>query len=127
MIQYQQLLNDPEEESCCGGSIVLISGSPEEGIRKEMDTSSTLHIIAFPSQSVSLDVFSSSGSSAGLNMAVQESGNGAPEASGRTQARLTSALLQTLGYDQVDTPTQVTSKSNQSSIQVAFKLHLSSV
>jgi len=111
---FFQLLNDEEEESCCGGSIVLISGSPEESMRTEgirtglLDSlSSTLHMIAFPSHSVPLDVFSTSGASAGLNMAVEESGNGAPEGSGRTQARLTSALLQILRYDQVDTPTQV--------------------
>ena len=113
------MLNDREEATCCGGNVVLVTGSGDEPanfdeIAADLDRSgAAVHTIAFPADGAFLRLghlssLSSSASRTALALSVPES---ASHQSAVTQARLTAALLQLLRHDRDDAPAQVNPSS----------------
>ena len=104
------MLDDEKEATCCGGQLILLSGSRLEMnlvIDEERRHDLTVHTIAFPSRQTTL-IDLGLGVVNGLQLAVDDDQH---EDGGRlqslTQSRLVAAFLQILRYDQQDTPTQV--------------------
>lgn len=91
------MLHDEKEATCCGGQLILLTGtSIEMQLDERQDV--TVHTIAFPSRRtdvIDLGVV-------GLQLAVDDD-----EEMSLTQSRLATAFLQILRYHQLDTPTQV--------------------
>ena len=105
---FWQILNDQEESTCCGGNVVLVTGSESKpndfDALMELLSAAVVHTIAFPAQSAFLDLARLS--SRGLHLTVPEVDNGL-ENTAITQAKLTSALLQVLAHQESDAPAQV--------------------
>lgn len=114
-----QMLSDERDAGCCGGQLVLLTGSSLvlRPMKAENDEPTiAMHTIAFPSRSARV---AHEDASDGLDLAVDDDENYAdddeerrPTSEGgatKTQARLVSALLQILRFDSpvIDTPTQV--------------------
>lgn len=97
-----QMLNDEKEATCCGGQLIVLTGT---SIRMQLDEQQdvTVHAIAFPSRRTTLVDL---GVVNGLALAVDDGDDDDVETS-LTQSRLAAAFLQILRYDQLDTPTQV--------------------
>lgn len=95
------MLVDEKESTCCGGQLVLLTGS---SISNLTIPDVTVHTIAFPSRTSFIDISTSSGQ----QLAVDDS---LSEDSSVTQSRLTSALLQVLRYNQQYNSQQVKSKT----------------
>lgn len=93
-----QMLNDEKEATCCGGQLIVLTGT---SIRMQLDEQQdvTVHAIAFPSRRTTLVDL---GVVNGLALAVDDDVE-----TSLTQSRLAAAFLQILRYDQLDTPTQV--------------------
>ena len=107
-------MNDEDESSCCGGQLILLTGSEESlpitaviqqsNPSPDNDAGITVHTIVFPSQSAGEGLQSiPAGTTSGLQLAVPgliEDENNQEEftSSGLVQARLTSALLEVLRY-----------------------------
>lgn len=122
------MLADEKEATCCGGQLILLTGTRVEmDLMMDEDRSQdvTVHTIAFPSRRTTLiDLGSSSRVVKGLQLAVDDDDDEREEfdepkghpagglSQSLTQARLAAAFLQILRYDQADTPTQVTNKPN---------------
>lgn len=98
------MLVDEKEPTCCGGQLILITGSSITSL-ESITTSDqvTMHTIAFPSRTAFIDL----GRVNGLQLAVDDDDDDDQKTSSLTQSRLAAALLQILRYDQPDTPTQV--------------------
>lgn len=95
------MLADENEVTCCGGQLVLLTGST---IHMDVAVSDevTVHTIAFPSRTAFIDL----GPVDGLQLAVDDDEDVESETS-VTQSRLAAAFLQILRYGTADTPTQV--------------------
>lgn len=108
------MLADEKEATCCGGQLILLTGTRvemdlmiDEDRRRDM----TVHTIAFPSRQTTL-IDLGTGIINGLQLAVDDDEQEEDETNRRgiqslTQSRLAAAFLQILRYDQIDTPTQV--------------------
>ncbi|KAI9559912.1 hypothetical protein GHT06_013919 [Daphnia sinensis] len=107
-----QMLNDEKEATCCGGQLIVLTGTPIEMQLDELHDV-TVHAIAFPSRRTTLVHL---GVRNGLQLAVDD-GDDDDDAS-LTQSRLAAAFLQILRYDQLDTPTQVYEETVTSANQV---------
>lgn len=117
------MLADEKEATCCGGQLILLTGTRVEmDLMMDEDRSQdvTVHTIAFPSRRTTLIDLGSRVVN-GLQLAVdddddeEEIDQDEPKGHGGlsqslTQARLAAAFLQILRYDQADTPTQVCKK-----------------
>ncbi|XP_046653735.1 calcium-activated chloride channel regulator 1-like isoform X2 [Daphnia pulicaria] len=126
-----QMLADEKEATCCGGQLILLTGTRVEmDLMMDEDRSQdvTVHTIAFPSRRTTLIDLGSRVVN-GLQLAVdddddeEEIDQDEPKGHGGlsqslTQARLAAAFLQILRYDQADTPTQVYEETVTSSSQV---------
>lgn len=117
------MLNDERDAACCGGQLVLLTGSSL--VLKSIGDDLTghavaMHTIAFPSRSARV-AHAGDEPSDGLDLAVDDDeaadddaadaapGRSAEGGATKTQARLVGALLQILRFDSpiIDTPTQV--------------------
>lgn len=96
------MLVDEKETTCCGGQLVLITGSSVR-LPTDLLDDVTVHAVAFPSHSAFID--SDDGGRHHIVLAVDEE----MEDSSLTQARLSAALLQILRNNQRadSAPTQV--------------------
>ena len=125
---FFQMLADEKEATCCGGQLILLTGTRvemdlmiDEDRRRDM----TVHTIAFPSRQTTL-IDLGTGIINGLQLAVDDDEQEKEDETNRrgiqslTQSRLAAAFLQILRYDQIDTPTQVLFRLNLSDMKNTF-------
>lgn len=126
------MLVDEKESTCCGGQMILLTGSSIDVDLDAMSDQVVVHTIAFPSRSALIDLHqqlpsspSSSFDKSGLQLAVDDwtldnADDGQEEETSLTQSRLVAAFLQILRYDRPDTPTQVSHFENRVLFKFSF-------